>query len=65
MHLHHFAFGLLHESMMNLSILALIITLVPEVISSRSEALSKRVSNSDHETVGMFGINFFESTFHK
>ena len=53
------------KAMMNLSILALIITLVPEVISSRSEAFSKKVSNSDHETVGMFGIIVFEATFHK
>ena len=53
------------KAMMNLSILALIITLVPEVISSRSEAFSKKISNSDHETVGMFGIIVFEATFHK
>ena len=51
------------KAMMNVSILALIITLVPKVISSRSEAFSTRVSNSDHETVGMFGINFFNLHF--
>ena len=48
--------------MINLSILALIIALIPEVISSRSEAFSKRVSESDYETLGMLSLKSFEAT---